>query len=300
MEVKIFQQAQTADIYMEVKGRIVLDACDTLKNTVFQHLTPKIDTLHIDLSNVDFIDSAGLGVMVGIKMTANKCKARLMLIAPSKNVYDILYVSKLENIFDIVTGSEAELLRTSMAAPEHLIQHVSSQPEEALYGDRGLEAAPAHMPSVSSAPSVGVEDHTVGQGTDVTAAASGLVTEPHSQTADTRPSSLPIQEPILPAEPLSEQQSEEDTLNAICKQALELMRQGLYEKAARKYEEALAINAQYLPALNNLAIVYEKKPTWYPKAREQWQRVLEVSESQGDQKHAKRAQKHLENLDKLS
>lgn len=298
MEVKIFQQAQSHEVYVEARGRIVLDACETLKNTVLPHLNPKTDSMHIDLSNVDFIDSAGLGVLVGIKMTANKSKTRLILISPSKNVYDILYVSKLENIFDIVTGSEAELLRTSMSTPEFLIQQVSSKPAEGGPGFRAPDLAVAQKPEAPTASVVGANDNTVSARTGATAATAGPAGVDQAVTAPQVSQDMPIQEPLPAVQKDQDAQNEDDILNGICKQALELMRQGLYEKAAQKYEEALVIDPDYLPALNNLAIVYEKKPTWYPKAVEQWQRVLKVSESKGDQKHAKRAMKHLETLEK--
>ncbi|GAB4318165.1 MAG: hypothetical protein Kow0059_11470 [Candidatus Sumerlaeia bacterium] len=297
MEVKIYRPAQSPDLFVEAIGRIVLDACETLKSAVLPHLTPQIDTLHVDLSQVDFIDSAGLGVLVGIKMMANRCKARMLLVAPSKNVYDILYVSKLENIFDIVTGQEAELLRTSLAAPEHLVQHAVGRQEPAA-------APPAARPPLSAVSSVGVEDRTVGPPTapppPAVPAAPPRTPVPVNRPVPHTSPTMPIHEPRPAAQEKQAPRGDADALDDICKQALELMRQGLYEKAARKYEEALAIDPDYLPALNNLAIVYEKKPSWYPKAREQWQRVLEISESHGDQKHAKRARKHLENLDKLA
>ena len=52
-----------------------------------------------------------------------------------------------------------------------------------------------------------------------------------------------------------------------CRKAVELMRQGDYEKAVEKYLEALKIDPDYLPAYNNLAIVYEKRPAWRGKRR---------------------------------
>ena len=70
-----------------------------------------------------------------------------------------------------------------------------------------------------------------------------------------------------------------------CREAVDFMRQGDYDRAAECYLQAIELDPEYLPAHNNLAIVYEKKPAWHQKAVQQWERVLELSTSEGDQKH---------------
>ena len=90
--------------------------------------------------------------------------------------------------------------------------------------------------------------------------------------------------------------STKDLVDELCRKAVELMRQGDYEKAVEHYLDAIKIDPEFLPAYNNLAIVYEKRPSWRSKAIETWEKVLELSQSVGDQKHIDRAQKHLSNL----
>jgi tetratricopeptide (TPR) repeat protein len=81
-----------------------------------------------------------------------------------------------------------------------------------------------------------------------------------------------------------------------CRVAVEAMRQGDYEKSIEAYKNALALDSDYLPALNNLAIVYEKQPVWRPLAVEAWNRVMDLSRQRKDEKHMNRAQRHLEEL----
>jgi tetratricopeptide (TPR) repeat protein len=90
-----------------------------------------------------------------------------------------------------------------------------------------------------------------------------------------------------------------ERIDRYCKDAVEHMRRGDYESAVECYVESLKIQPEYLPALNNLAIVYEKKPQWQAEAIEAWQRVLAISSRNNDQKHIDRAQKHLQNLQRL-
>src|SRR5690606_15910540 len=76
-----------------------------------------------------------------------------------------------------------------------------------------------------------------------------------------------------------------DRVDAHCTRAFEFMRQGLYDRSIQEYKNALEIDPDYLSAHNNLAIVYEKKPSWHKQAIEQWNKVLELSTLRGDHKH---------------
>jgi tetratricopeptide (TPR) repeat protein len=82
--------------------------------------------------------------------------------------------------------------------------------------------------------------------------------------------------------------------------AVEYLRQGDYPKAIDAYQRALQFEPENLTALNNLGIIYEKRPQWYPQARQIWEKVLDLSRRHGDDQHAARAQKHLQSLAKLS
>src|SRR5690606_32215590 len=106
MDLRIFENS--GQLLFHISGRIVLDECDRLKSSILQFMNPKVTQLYLDLSKVDFIDSAGLGALVGIKVSANKHRAKLAIISPSRGVSDILTVSKLDSIFEIVTGGDAE------------------------------------------------------------------------------------------------------------------------------------------------------------------------------------------------
>jgi tetratricopeptide (TPR) repeat protein len=81
--------------------------------------------------------------------------------------------------------------------------------------------------------------------------------------------------------------------------AVEYIRQGDYGRAVDVYQRLLQLDPDNLSSLNNLGVVYEKKPEWYPQAQQIWKRVLELSESRNDEKHAARARKHLESLARL-
>ena len=62
------------------------------------------------------------------------------------------------------------------------------------------------------------------------------------------------------------------------------------------YLKVLEIDPDDISALNNLGVVYEKRPEWRDKAVETWKRVQELSETRQDEKHADRARRHLKSL----
>lgn len=242
MELKFYEAH--GNLLVKLRGRVVLDECDRMKATIVPAIAPGVSQINLDLSEVDFIDSAGLGALVGIKVSANKHRARLTLINPSRGVSDILMVSKLDSIFDIITGADADALLRQVAQPQ-------------------FEKAPAGAAPV--------------------AASSGPAM------------------PVMPASAAAMPGSAgtgKDRIDQLCKDAVDHMRRGDYDSAAQAYREAIEINADYLPAHNNLAIVYEKKPEWRSQAIAQWKRVLDLSSRNGDQKHIDRARKHLATLER--
>ncbi len=271
MEINIYRANN--NLFIDIAGRIVLDVCEIIKNAAVSLIDKGINQVYVDLGTVDFIDSAGLGVLVGLKATSNKNKARLVLVSPSPGVMDILTVSKLDKIFDIITGSEAELLKQSLALKEYLIKNIVEE-----------EAIPQKVP-MGEAP--GREEPPAKK----TAAASAKAKQSPAPAPQPQPS------PEAPPIPLpAAGKSIKEQVDEYCRKAVELMRQGDYEKAVEKYLDALKIDPDYLPAYNNLAIVYEKRPSWRGKAIETWEKVLELSQGIGDQKHIDRAQKHLSTL----
>ncbi|MEQ8822038.1 MAG: anti-sigma factor antagonist [Sumerlaeia bacterium] len=245
MDIQIYQNSDK--ILVQLSGRVVLDECDRLKSAVVPRIVPGVAQVNLDLSKVEFIDSAGLGVLVGMKVSSNKSRSRLALVSPSKSVSDILTVSKLDAIFDILTGAEAKAVLQSLARPEFKADGTA--------GDTSGPPAPPSSPTFHAPP-------------------------------PTQPTVGPDASTLSPKE----------MIDRYCKDAVDFMRQRDYENAAACYKKALGIDEQYLPAHNNLAIVYEKNPATHQQAIEQWKRVLEISRSRNDDKHVDRAQKHLEAL----
>ncbi|MCX7718458.1 MAG: anti-sigma factor antagonist [Candidatus Sumerlaeaceae bacterium] len=277
MEIEVYQQH--SDLLVQPRGRIVLEHCERLKSACLPLITKGLDQVLLDLSKVDFVDSAGLGVLVSLKMAASKVKSRIILLQPSKPVSDILYISKLDGIFDILTGPEADLLKGQIMQPRNKLTPGAggglSRPSVASIPP----AAPAAPPASPPVPP---------------AQAQPAAPKPAVVQAAPEPPPPPPAEAVAPAV-LAQREAVEEH----CKRAVEHMRRAEYQESVTRYKMALELDPEYLPALNNLAIVYEKLPSWHSLAVETWETVLRISRERGDQKHVDRAQRHLENLRKM-
>lgn len=236
---EIFQEG--TELLVAMKGRIVLEDLTVLKQNILPRITRAVDSVYIDLKQIDYVDSAGLGLLIGFKMQSKSHGASISLMDPNKSVSEVLAISRIDGIFEILKGKDAAEIRDRLANQANL------QPDNNTTG-MGQDGP---MPSIT---------------------ADGKL-ETSDDADQTR-------------EAVEEQ----------CRYAVEAMRQGDYEGSIQYYKTALELDPDYLPALNNLAIVYEKQPTWHPQAVETWNHVLEVSRSRSDTKHMDRAQRHLADL----
>ena len=87
---------------VDVSGRIVLgDEIGTLRDAVRALLAVGKKKIVLNLAEVDYIDSSGVGELVGCFITVRNAGGELKLLNLTKKVHDILAVTKLYTVFDI-------------------------------------------------------------------------------------------------------------------------------------------------------------------------------------------------------
>lgn len=87
---------------LDVKGRIVLgEEIQDLRNAVRGLLEQGKKKIILNLAEVDYMDSSGVGEMVGAFTTVRNAGGELKLLKLSPKVEDILHVTKLYTVFDI-------------------------------------------------------------------------------------------------------------------------------------------------------------------------------------------------------
>jgi anti-sigma B factor antagonist len=108
MELRV-QTRINGDVFiLRCDGRIVFgDECAILRERIGGMLrgTPKIV---VNLKGVTYIDSGGLGILVGLLVSARKRGGELKLVSPRKRVKDVLRRTNLDTIFGVYgTNDEA-------------------------------------------------------------------------------------------------------------------------------------------------------------------------------------------------
>ena len=87
---------------LDIRGRIVLgDETDALRTAVRDLLARGKKKIILNLADVDYIDSSGVGELVGSFTTVRNAGGELKLLNLTKKVHDILNVTKLYTVFDI-------------------------------------------------------------------------------------------------------------------------------------------------------------------------------------------------------
>ncbi len=72
-------------------------------------LKPSIKKLQIDLSDIDDLDNAGLGILLLMRQQASQKDLSLSLKAPPSVLRDILTVSQIDRLFEIDEGEEDDM-----------------------------------------------------------------------------------------------------------------------------------------------------------------------------------------------
>jgi anti-sigma B factor antagonist len=87
---------------VDINGRITLgDETGLLRDTVRQLVAAGKKKIVLNLANVDYIDSSGVGELVGSFTTVRNAGGELKLLNLTKKVHDVLHVTKLYTVFDI-------------------------------------------------------------------------------------------------------------------------------------------------------------------------------------------------------
>jgi anti-sigma B factor antagonist len=87
---------------VDINGRITLgDETGKLRDTVRQLIAADKKKIVLNLAHVDYIDSSGVGELVGSFTTVRNAGGELKLLNLTKKVHDVLHVTKLYTVFDI-------------------------------------------------------------------------------------------------------------------------------------------------------------------------------------------------------
>ena len=101
---------------MAVTALVDMASGATLKEHLKRLAAKETTQVHLNLSEVEFINSSGLGALVSIMKEIRLAKGRLTLSNLASYVQEIFEITQLSHIFEIY-ATEQEALATYQAVP---------------------------------------------------------------------------------------------------------------------------------------------------------------------------------------
>ena len=93
---------------VDLSGRITLgEGSGTVRNTIKDLIEKGKKDILLNLAEVSYIDSAGLGELIGSYASVTNLGGRIKLLNLQKRVQDLLQVTKLHTIFETYTEEAA-------------------------------------------------------------------------------------------------------------------------------------------------------------------------------------------------
>jgi anti-sigma B factor antagonist len=111
MQLKITSKKTDGILILECSGRIVFGEESSLLREEVKKAIPDNKRIILNLGEVNYIDSGGLGTLVALHATASNAGGSIKLVNLTKRVGDLLQVTKLLTVF-AVHNSEGEAIES--------------------------------------------------------------------------------------------------------------------------------------------------------------------------------------------
>ncbi len=89
----------SGDPVLKCSGRLTSQNSELLRSEL-KKLLPQHKTIHLDLAELSFMDSSGLGAILGSYVSAKTVGCELRLDNPSKSIRDLLKMTHLSSVFE--------------------------------------------------------------------------------------------------------------------------------------------------------------------------------------------------------
>jgi anti-sigma B factor antagonist len=104
LQLSTVKEGETTTVYGS--GRITLDNCDLLRSTI-RGLIPEGKRIVFDMTDVNHIDSSGIGALVSVYLAASRAQCNLELANLQPRIRDLFELARLTAVFESRGGSSA-------------------------------------------------------------------------------------------------------------------------------------------------------------------------------------------------
>lgn len=84
---------------VSIEGELDVSSADKLKDQLHKIVDEKMLDVKIDLTNLEYIDSTGLGVIIGVLKKLRVNEKEIYILNPRSNVKKIFTITGLDKIF---------------------------------------------------------------------------------------------------------------------------------------------------------------------------------------------------------
>jgi anti-sigma B factor antagonist len=98
MKFKTEEDSKKLTIYLN--GEIDMDVTEKVKEFILPLIVPEKE-IHLNLKDVQYMDSSGISVLIESHQKANELNTKLVLKEISKSVLKVIMMAKLEQILNL-------------------------------------------------------------------------------------------------------------------------------------------------------------------------------------------------------
>lgn len=117
MSLKINVRESGNVVILDLNGRITIgEEAASLRDTIKEHLDNGQKNILLNLAEVSYIDSTGLGQFVGSFATVTSRGGQLKLLNLQKKLQELMQITKLITVFETYTNESAAVRSFASAA----------------------------------------------------------------------------------------------------------------------------------------------------------------------------------------
>ncbi|HEY7333949.1 MAG TPA: STAS domain-containing protein [Bryobacteraceae bacterium] len=103
MSVEIQDTIREGIVVLSLKGRLTVGESNSIRDKINECAAAARVNVILDLTDVDYVDSTGLGTMVICFTSLKKQGGALKLVNPNKRNVELLLLTKLHTVFQVFT-----------------------------------------------------------------------------------------------------------------------------------------------------------------------------------------------------
>ena len=98
MSYKVSEEGNVATVHLD--GEIDMDVTEKAKEVIFPHIDAGKE-VHLNLSNVQYMDSSGISVLIESHQKALEKNTKVIIKEVGKSVLKVIMMAKLEQILNL-------------------------------------------------------------------------------------------------------------------------------------------------------------------------------------------------------